>query len=393
MSVKDIPKERVVNRIRASVDSSFLSEKLAALPSTYYLGVSTVCDIRCPYCPRQFYKEDVDPGLMDFQDFMKMAGCLASGEEAFFFGLGEPFLHPRFFDFIRVSAEAGIRTSTSTHGMSLKPDVRAKILDAGLDELAVSIDAVDEATFEKLRQGARLYTVKENIRSLQKEKALRKLQTPRICIATAVSRHNVDQLSDIVKLGKDLGAIRIIFTDLILVNKEQAGVSVARTDLFHKNFKKAESLGKKHGILILYFYQYPFPWKKDPVPRTRRTGTRYACVDAWKTCIIDRRGDMKPCCYYPPFTGNVFTHALPEIINNDENRQLRRSLLKGEPPECCVSCGMLTEINPEKSLAALTQAEKLFLQAKDSSVLTQKDIDEITGLLSEYHQLFEKYQG
>jgi pyrroloquinoline quinone biosynthesis protein E len=276
--------------------------------------------------------------------------------------------------------------------MSLKPPVRDQVLDAGLDELTVSIDGADKETFEKLRSGARLETVVENVRALQKEKRLRNLQKPRILIATAVSQHNVHQLGDIVKLGHKLEASRIVFTDLILVDEKQACLSVARTDLFRKNFQKAEALGKKYGIDVLYFYQYPFPWKKDPVPQTRIQGRRYICRDAWKTCIINRRGNMKPCCYYPPFTGNVFTHPLPDLINNEANRQLRRRLLEGDPPECCQSCGILTEINAEQSLNALKQAQTLFLQSKDSSLLTQKDIDELAAILSEYHQLWKKYQ-
>lgn len=390
MNSQTITKSRIMNRIKAALDSSYLSEYLLAYPSVYYFGISIICDIRCPYCPRQYYTKDVDSGLMDFDSFLKISKYLDYGEEAFFFGLGEPFLHPRFFDFIRESLKSGIKTGTSTHGMSLKPDVRKMILNLGLDELIVSIDAADSKTFAMLREGAVLDVVISNILELQKEKSEKGSSKPRIMIATAVSRHNVHQLTDIVKLAKKVGAIRVVFTDLILVNPDNSLVSVSKTDLFWDHYRRAEALGEKFGIEILYFYQYPFPWKKEPTPHNLSQGKPGICRDPWRMCIINRHGDMKPCCYYPPNTGNIFQNPLPEVINNEENRNLRRSLLEGDIPECCLNCGMLSEITSEQSWEAIQKAETLFNQAKDSVVFSQKDVDDLSQLISDYKKNLEK---
>jgi MoaA/NifB/PqqE/SkfB family radical SAM enzyme len=379
-----------MNRIKAALDSSYLSEFMLAYPSVYYFGVSIVCDIRCPYCPRQFYTNDVDSGFMDFDSFLKTSRYLESGEEAYFFGLGEPFLHPRFFDFISQSLKTGIKTGTSTHGMSLNPDVRKSILDLGLHELIISIDAADPKTFAMLRRGADLDKVVSNVLDLQKEKIKRGLTKPDIMIATAVSRHNVHELADIMKLAKKLGAVRVVFTDLIIVNPDNALVSVSKTDLFRDHYRRAEALGKKFGIEVLYFYQYPFPWKKDPIPSSLSRDKIRICRDPWRMCIINRHGEMKPCCYYPPNTGDIFQNPLPEVINNEGNRLLRRSLLEGDIPECCLNCGMLAEIAPEQSLNAIEQAQTLLNQAENTGVFSQKDIDDLSRLISEYKKKWEK---
>jgi MoaA/NifB/PqqE/SkfB family radical SAM enzyme len=380
--------KRIVNQIKAKLDATFLSDRMISFPSTYFIGLSIVCDIKCPYCPRQFYTKEVDHGFMDFDGFLNMSEFLEYCDEANFFGLGEPFLHPRFFDFLKEAKKRGCRITTSTHGMSLKPEVIEQIVDLGLDQLAISIDGADKKTFELLREGAVFETVIENVLKLQNLKKLKGQTVPEIHIATAVSTHNVKQLDKIVKLGKKLGVSRIVFTDLIIVDQKKAEVSVSRTDLFWKNFQKAERLGKKYGIDILYFYQNPFPWKKSHLPEIDTKNRRFACRDPWKTCILDRKGNMKPCCYYPPNTGNVFNTPLPEVINNKENRELRRLLIKGDLPKCCLDCGMLLEITREESEIALNEARELYKHEKPGIPdNTQKELE---GLFREYEKKIRK---
>ena len=382
---------RLVNQIKARLDATHLSERVLALPSTFYIGLCTICDIRCPYCPRQFYREDIDPGLMDFDEFLKITPYLKYGEEAIFFGLGEPFLHPRFFDFLKSIRLSGIKISTSTHGMSLKPDVRNKLLDFGLDELAISIDAADKKTFEFLRKGAIFEEVIANLLALREEKKRRGSKKPDLHIATAVSRHNVDQMTKIVELGNKLGASRVLFTDLILVDPQNASLSVSKTDLFHKHYQRARVKGDKLGIEVIYFHQYPFPWKKEMAPLKKASNKRrYMCKDPWRVCIINRHGWMKPCCYYPPDTGNVFRESLEDVINNEANTELRRRLIEGNLPECCINCGMLSEWNPGASGKALKEAESMLEEARRNGRLSKTNIRELSQLVTDYKERLEK---
>ncbi|HRS00723.1 MAG TPA: hypothetical protein P5128_10805 [Candidatus Sumerlaeia bacterium] len=39
---------RLMNKVRAHLDASFLSDAVLALPSVYYIGLCAVCNIRCP---------------------------------------------------------------------------------------------------------------------------------------------------------------------------------------------------------------------------------------------------------------------------------------------------------------------------------------------------------
>ena len=382
-------RKRTINRILSRLDATFLTHETTAYPSVYFIGTSSVCDIRCPYCPRQYYLGEVDSGLMDFEKFMRIAPYLEYAEEANFFGLGEPFLHPRFFDFLKTASQTGIKTSTSTHGMTLTPENIERIVETHLDELAISIDGADKKTFEFLRAGADFDVVTGNILRLRELKKKYDAKYPVIQIATAVSRHNVEQMPDMVRLAARLGAERIVFTDLILVNPDNSEISVSKTDVFHKYYAKAEEAGRRKGVDVLYFFQNPFPWKEDPIPEIRGGDKRYFCRDPWRMCIIDRLGNMKPCCYYPPNTGNVFQKSIEQVFNSRENRHLRQSLIRGRLPECCINCGMLTELNFENSQNSLNEAKEIFRQGIDKDLLTQEDVAFIEKKMEQYENMMK----
>lgn len=330
------------NKILQKEDLSFSSEIIKAFPTQFYLAVSVVCDIRCPYCPRQYYIEDVKEraGLMDFDNFLKVAPYLKYADYAGFFGLGEPFLNKRFFDFIGEAKKFGAYAATSTHGVSLTPDTCNKLLEVGIDEIAVSIDSPKRKTFEYLRMGADFHAVRKNVLYLNKLKQERNLKKPYIHIAAAISRFNVKQMTDMVYLAKELGAVRIVFTDLIIVNKENHNISVAGHPIFLNKLEKSKKIGKKIGIEVLYFPQNPFPYQKQQ-KRDFKGDEKFGCYEAWRTLVIERNGVVRPCCYLEEEFGNVFETPIEDIINNDAFKHLRNSFITRNLHPTCQSCANL----------------------------------------------------
>ena len=69
------------------------------------------------------------------------AGPHAAGTIVFM-GLGEPLLHPRFLDMVRLAKARGLRAEVTTNALLLDDEVAGRLLAAGLDQLVVSIDGV-----------------------------------------------------------------------------------------------------------------------------------------------------------------------------------------------------------------------------------------------------------
>lgn len=380
---------KVINDIRAQLDASFLCEKALAFPTHQVVVVSSLCDLRCPYCPRQFYKDQFDQRLMDLGAFQRVAPFLRYAHYAEFFGLGEPFLHPRLLDFLVLGKSQGACVMTSTHGMSLEPEIAEKLVAMCMDEIAVSIDAPTRDLFEFLREGADFDQVLRNLRHLNDLKRKYKTNKPVIFIAVAVSRYNVKYMPAIVKLAKELEAARVVFTDLIIVDKKDAGVSVSGTRRFARALRKARELGRRLNIEVLYFYQNPFPWKPPEPLEAQSEGARFGCREAWRAYIIETNGDIKLCCYMDEVFGNCFTQPFSEILNNEKIVAFRRTLVEGRPISCCAGCGCLVRVTDAYVSQVLSEAERMIEQA----TLEASDRNEMEALVQHYHGLRAKAFG
>jgi hypothetical protein len=78
-------------------------------------------------------------------------------------GLGEPMMHPRFFDMIAYSARRGIRVGTNSNLTLLNPQRAERCVTSGLDELNISLDGARAEIYERIRMRAHLDRVLGNL--------------------------------------------------------------------------------------------------------------------------------------------------------------------------------------------------------------------------------------
>jgi MoaA/NifB/PqqE/SkfB family radical SAM enzyme len=99
------------------------------------------------------------------------------------YNYGEPLLHSEFPGMcrrLRVRCPAS-HLFTSTNGTRLAiSELRARLLESGLDEIIVSVDGATQPTYAAYRRGGVLATVLEGIRRLRIERDRAGLARPRI---------------------------------------------------------------------------------------------------------------------------------------------------------------------------------------------------------------------
>ena len=127
-----------------------------------------------------------------------------------FMGLGEPLLHPRFLDMVRHAKERGLRAEVTTNALLLSPELAAGLLSAGLDQLVVSIDGATAETFSRVRPGASLKRVVENVRKLHDLRGPYYGPSLRIGLEFVAMRSNVAELPGLNRLAAQLGASFVI---------------------------------------------------------------------------------------------------------------------------------------------------------------------------------------
>lgn len=136
---------------------------LPRLPHVLVVEPTSHCNLQCIMCPSPALKSP--RGYMSTEVYDKvLREAIAGGVHRIrFVGLGEPTLHPRLAEMVRAAKKGGLYTEVSTNATLLTRELGAALIDAGLDEIGFSLDAVDEASFERIRKGAKYRDVVANI--------------------------------------------------------------------------------------------------------------------------------------------------------------------------------------------------------------------------------------
>ena len=114
---------------------------------------------------------------------------------------------------------AGCSVSFITNAMLLTPGLVERMLacpgPGRWSGVAVSIDAAEPETFERLRRGARLETILENLEALRDRRRTLGLDHPVVTFNTVVMRDNARQLDGIVRLAARVGAASVTLVELL----------------------------------------------------------------------------------------------------------------------------------------------------------------------------------
>ena len=195
-------------------------------PAKVYVEPTNACNLACATCVRHAWDEP--EGFMEWATFEAVvdglsssplpaggpAGAGAPGTVAFM-GLGEPLMHPRFVDMVGAAKERGLRAEVTTNALLLDDEKAAGLLEAGLDQLVVSIDGASAEAFGRVRSGASLARVVENVRRLHDHRGPNYSSAVRIGVEFVAMRSNIGELPGLRRLAAQLGATFIIVSNVL----------------------------------------------------------------------------------------------------------------------------------------------------------------------------------
>ena len=98
------------------------------LPTYVQIEPVGQCNLRCQMCSIQFRQDGPPYGplaFMDFEQFTRLIDQFVNVQELHLQGLGEPMMHPRFFDMVAYATGRGIHVTTNTN-LTLLNDRRAE---------------------------------------------------------------------------------------------------------------------------------------------------------------------------------------------------------------------------------------------------------------------------
>ncbi|MDF1800083.1 MAG: radical SAM protein [Planctomycetota bacterium] len=180
---------------------------LARLPRSANVEVTTACNLACPLCPthivprasRTLGVELVQALLADAGGALKSV-CLHVQ--------GEPSLHPRLYDIVRLFGSYGVEVWFGTNGMLVEKQLD-ELFDSGLDGIAIDLDGVDAEDYGRYRKRGDFERVLGGLRALIAEKARRGAVKPFVQVQMVMFSYNERRLPEVRELLDGLGADRV----------------------------------------------------------------------------------------------------------------------------------------------------------------------------------------
>jgi MoaA/NifB/PqqE/SkfB family radical SAM enzyme len=180
----------------------------------FQIEVTSRCNLKCVMCPVTVLAEHWPARDMAWETFERAAAAFARAKWVYLQGWGEPLLHRCIFDMIARAKQAGCRVGFTTNGTRLTRATGARLLDAGLDLLAVSIAGASAATHEAIRVGSDFAKLVQNLRQFLRLRDASGNARPKVELFYLMTRTNLAELPRAVELAAELGADELVATNL-----------------------------------------------------------------------------------------------------------------------------------------------------------------------------------
>src|SRR5215471_15607567 len=135
-------------------------------PVCLYLETTNRCNLLCTTCPRT-YEELEPPADMSWELFTTIVDQVPALVRAVLHGVGEPMLVKNLPRMVRYLKDRGVYVLFNTNGTVLNERNGRALIDAGLDELRVSLDASNRESFKAIRGRDYFGRIIRNVRAFR----------------------------------------------------------------------------------------------------------------------------------------------------------------------------------------------------------------------------------
>ena len=187
------------------------------MPLHMQFELTNFCNLRCPVCPTGSGAMRRAHRAMDVDVFARVMDEIGPFLlTASLWAWGEPLLHPRLLDILRVARRHEVITLLSTNGQNLD---QARIIDTLIEEppeyLIVALDGLTDETNSAYRVGAKLAPILRGVERLAEIKQALGRKHPVLNMRFIVMKHNQHEISSLdefaARHGFELLSIRNLF--------------------------------------------------------------------------------------------------------------------------------------------------------------------------------------
>jgi len=319
-------------------------------PVCLYLEVTNRCNLLCETCPRTF--ETLEPPAdMSWSLFTRIVDQYPNIARVVLHGVGEPMLVKELPRMIRHLKDRGTYVLFNTNGTLLQPKKFQGLIDCGLDELRVSLDAADRATYARVRGKDFFQRIVRDVGKFIAYQHEVGATFPRVSLWLTGLKETVAQLPDFVRLAAQMG-VKEVHLQRLVFDDVGYGMARAESSLFEQTradeqaaIEAAQAIGAALGVAL------DASGATEPgLSLKREAGEKpwSTCRRPWSLMYFTAHGRALPCCIapfsardYATYTlGDATQQSLRAIWNGPAYQAFRGALLGEAPPKPCANCGL-----------------------------------------------------
>lgn len=304
---------------------------LARLPRLDWLQVeiSTDCTAHCCYCPRTVHQERWRSLHMEEKLYRSLLPVFKKTRLVHLQGWGDPFTHPRFFDFARLAKSAGCQVGTTSNGMLLTEQMCERLVRERIDTIGLSLAGTGKEN-DGYRQGTRLEKVLSVVERIHRIKQRTGADLPQVHIAYLLLKSGRAALDRIPAVLRDRGIAQVVISTLdtvgspILAPEVISPEDTLEKEALRQHLDDVVEAGLEAGLTI--HYQLPALPKSRAGSQHRLEGTSLCAFTAPQVCsenvqlaaFIGVTGEVSPCVF-----GNLPLTAPPPSLPDSPVRPYR----------------------------------------------------------------------
>lgn len=295
--------------------------KIKGYPNSFLFEAASRCNLECSMCWAYKVGEYRKNTFLSYDGYKKIIDNIEPFCSKIFFSFcGEPLLNKDIFKMIKYADQKNMAVGMSTNAMPLTKENTIRLLEAGLYEIVVSLDAADKQTYESMRVGGNFDEVVRKVRFLTEEKMKRRLIAPIVILQMILTKKNEDQIDKFMNLAKDINADRVTIKSLFIDHHGDEGYIKKLSNEFMVNHQVSRYSKNKSGGIALK--------NLGPCPNNRSP-------------VISSDGDVYICCFDifgEHRQGNAVEDNFCNIWNKQSYKKFREEVMLRRKLALCRVC-------------------------------------------------------
>jgi MoaA/NifB/PqqE/SkfB family radical SAM enzyme len=328
------------------------AKRMEREPVCLYLEVTNRCNLLCTTCPRT-YVELEPPADLSWDLFTSIVDQIPHLQRAVLHGVGEPMLVKNLPEMVKYLKDRGVYVLFNTNGTLLNGRNGRALIEAGLDELRVSLDASNPSSYLAVRGKNYFHRILHNVKTFRAMQEREGHALPRVSAWLTGLKETIAELPEFVRVASDIGVREVYLQRLVFFEDDSIGVARPDQALYEQmNAQEAVIIAEAEALahsLGLTFSASGAASEPGMSLKRHDDGSPWSmCRRPWSVMYFTANGRALPCCIapfsqrgYENYTlGDATLQSLREIWNGAAYSDFRESLLSDEPPTACASCGL-----------------------------------------------------